>query len=211
MAKFTILFKDKPIQSAYFDSGIIHIGSDNTNNLIIDSLAVAPAHAVVSLNGDHVLIKQLNANFPLIVNNEESKESALNDKDEIAIGKHKIIYTTTETVVSPTQPETQTSENQNFLNEKKENELDISEANLQVMAGKHIGRLIPLKKSMTRIGHSGNGLVVIARRKDGYYISSLENNDSLTVNDSLLQEQTIKLSDNDQLVIDDTPMQFFLD
>jgi pSer/pThr/pTyr-binding forkhead associated (FHA) protein len=211
MAKFTILFKDKPIQSAYFDSGIIHIGSDNTNDLIIDSLAVAPAHAVVSLNEGHVLIKQLNANFPLIVNNEESKESALNDKDEIAIGKHKIIYTTTESVVSPAQPKTQTRENLNSLNEEKDDELSISDANLQVMAGKHIGRLIPLKKSMTRIGHSGNGLVVIARRKDGYYISSLENNDSLSVNDNPLQEQTIKLSDNDQLVIDDTPMQFFLD
>ena len=211
MAKFTILFKEKPIQSAIFDTGIIHIGSDSTNDLIIDSLAVAPEHAVVNLNDSQALIKQLNDNFPIIINNEPCKESTLNNSDEIVIGKHRIIYNTTESVVAPAQPETSTSSNMDTLNEEIEAEPNTLEAHLQIMEGKHIGRVIPLKKSMSRIGHSGKGVAVIAKRKDGFYISCLENNDSLTVNNDLLQEQTIKLSDSDQVVIDNTPMQFFQD
>jgi len=211
MAKFTVFFKDKPIHSTIFDTSVIRIGSDDTNDLIIDSLAVAPVHAVVSFNDGQAVIKQLNDNFPLIVNNETSKESALNNDDEISIGKHKVVYNTIETVITPPQPETLASKDLKSLNEEIETDVNISEAYLQVMEGKHIGRVIPLKNGMTRIGHNGSGVAAIAKRTDGYYISSLENNDLLTVNKKPLQEQTIKLNEDDQVLVDNTPMQFFLD
>lgn len=211
MAKFTVLFKDKPIQSTIFDTSVIRIGSDDTNDLVIDSLAVAPAHAVVSFNDGQAVIKQLNDNFPLIVNNEANKECALYNDDKIFIGKHSVVYNTIETVITPPQPETLASKDLKSLNEEIETDLNVSEAYLQVMEGKHIGRVIPLKNGMTRIGHNGSGVVAIAKRKDGYYISSLENNDLLIVNNNPLRDQTIKLTDNDQVLIDNTPMQFFLD
>jgi pSer/pThr/pTyr-binding forkhead associated (FHA) protein len=211
MAKFTVLFKERPIQSTIFDTRVIHIGSDDTNDLIIDSLAVAPAHAVVSLNDGHAVIKQLNDNFPLVINNEAHKECPLNNDDEIAIGKHKIIFNTVETVLTPPPPESLASKDLESLNEELEPDLNISEAYLQVMGGKHIGRLIPIKNGMTRIGHNGSGVAAIAKRTDGYYISSLENDDLLTVNKKPLEEQTIKLNKDDQIFIDNTPMQFFLD
>lgn len=211
MAKFTVLFKEKPIQSTIFDTRVIHIGSDDTNDLVIDSLAIAPAHAVVSINDGHAVIKQLNDSFPLIVNNEASKECALNNDDEIAIGKHKVIYHTTETVITPPRPETLASKDLNSLNEEIETELNTPGAYLQVMEGKYIGRVIPLSNSMTRIGHNGSGVVGIAKRTEGYYISPLENSDSITLNSNPLQEQTIKLNEDDQILIDNTSMQFFLD
>ncbi len=211
MAKFTVLFKERPIQSTIFDTRVIHIGSDDTNDLVIDSLAVAPAHAVVSLNDGHAVIKQLNDNFPLVINNEAHKECPLNNDDEIAIGKHKIIFNTVETILTPPQPESLASKDLESLNEEIETALNISEAYLQVMGGKHIGRVIPIKNGMTRIGHNGSGVAAIARRTDGYYISSLENDDLLTVNKKPLEEQTIKLNKDDQIFIDNTPMQFFLD
>lgn len=211
MAKFTVLFKERPIQSTIFDTRVIHIGSDDTNDLVIDSLAVAPAHAVVSLNDGHAVIKQLNDNFPLVINNEAHKECPLNNDDEIAIGKHKIIFNTVETVLTPPPPESLASKDLESLNEEIETALNISEAYLQVMGGKHIGRVIPIKNGMTRIGHNGSGVAAIARRTDGYYISSLENDDLLTVNKKPLEEQTIKLNKDDQIFIDNTPMQFFLD
>ncbi len=202
MAKFTIIFKDRTIQSAIFDQKTVHIGSDTSNDIIIDSLAIAPAHAAVCFNEEETIIKQLNDDFPIRINNNEKKESTLNNNDEILIGKHKIIYNTTESVVHQSTEEASDT----FASEQH-----LPEANLQIMEGKHIGRLIPLKKSMTRIGHSGNGVVVIAKRTDGYYISSLESSESLTINDKLLKEETIKLNNNDMVVIDETPMQFFLD
>lgn len=205
MAKFTVIFKDKPIQSAIFDQKTVHIGSDNSNDLIIDSLAIAPAHAVICINEDEAIIKQLNDDFPIIINSNASKECRLNNNDEIVLGKHKVIYNTIESVVKPVN-----EEDPNAV-ETFNSGFSLPEANLQIMEGKHIGRLIPLKKAMTRIGHSGNGVAVIAKRKDGYYISSLESDDSLMINDKSLNDETIKLNDNDLVIIDETPMQFFMD
>ena len=81
MAKFSIFFKDKPIQSLLFESGIIHIGREDTNNLVIASLAVAPAHAAVKINESKSVIKQLNSDFPLIINGKQQKECTLKNGD----------------------------------------------------------------------------------------------------------------------------------
>lgn len=205
MAKFTVFFKDAPIQSAMFDSGVIHIGRDNTNNIVIDSLAVAPTHAAVVINGDEVAIKQLDEEYPLFVNGIKTKQCALQSNDKIHIGKHMIVFSSTEA---------------NFLDEASPHDSDIGnvehkaqikDGNLQIVGGQHIGRLIPLKKAMTRLGSGSHGMVMITKRKDGYFIAALENHPSLKVNNKPLGESIVKLNDNDRLVIDNTPMQFFLD
>lgn len=210
MAKFTIYFKEKAIQSQLFDVGIIHIGRDETNDLIIDNLAIAPAHAVVIMKADSCIIKQLNDDFPLTVNNEKSKESLLQNNDVIAMGKHTIVFNSTESV-APNENIISTNSDVDFLNEKLEEKVKISDANLQVMTGKNIGRVLPLKKSMTRFGHSGSGVVVISRRKEGYFISTLEGDANISINQQPLGDKTIHLKDNDIVSIDTITMQFFLD
>ncbi|MGR9114259.1 MAG: FHA domain-containing protein [Gammaproteobacteria bacterium] len=206
MAKFTVFFKNKAIHSALFESGVVHIGRDETNDLTLNSLAVAPAHAAVVIKESGTLIKQLNDDFPLIVNGEKVKEYSLNNNDKITLGKHFIIYNTTESVVASQKP---SSLDVDLLNREIGRDLQMPEANLQVMDGKHIGRILPMKKAMTRLGRNGGGVAVIARRKDGYFISALENNISLTVNNTPLGDKTLKLNDNDVIVIDNTTLQFF--
>jgi len=96
MAKFTVYFKDKPIFSNIYDAGVVHIGRDDTNELVVDSLAVAPAHAVVVIKDGECIIKQLNEKFPLLVNNQPVKQWSLQNNDVINVGKHYIVYNTTE-------------------------------------------------------------------------------------------------------------------
>jgi hypothetical protein len=79
------------------------------------------------------------------------------------------------------------------------------------MDGQHIGRILPLKKSMTRIGQSGSGIAIISRRKDGYFISTLEGNANISINQKSLGEQTMPLTNNDIVNIDNVSMQFFLE
>jgi len=210
MAKFTVYFKDKVIQSHIFDSGIVRIGRDETNDLIIDNLTVAPAHAVIIIKDDNCVIKQLNDEFPLSINKEKSKESLLQNNDKISVGKHTIIYNTTEAVISAKNANT-ANKDVDSLNTKLEEQIKIPDANLQVMDGQHIGRVLPLKKSMTRFGHNGADVVVIARRKDGYFISSLEGDSNITINQTILGNNTINLSNNDVVVIDSVSMQFFFE
>lgn len=214
MAKFTVYFKDKPIFSGIYDSGVVHIGRDDTNELVVDSLAVAPAHAVAVIKDGGCIIKQLNEKFPLLVNNQPSKEWHLQNNDVINVGKHYIVYNTTEFFHEPVHSSpTQSSMDPDLalLNEKLEGAAKLQEGKLQVMDGPHIGRILTLKKAMTRLGHEGAGVVVIARRKDGYYVSALQGHDGLQLNRQPLGERTVLLQNNDVIVVDKTPMQFFLE
>lgn len=207
MAKFTVFFKDRPIHSALFEPGVIHIGRDETNDLSVNSLAIAPAHAVVIIRESESIIKQLNSDFPLIVNGVQLKECQLKTGDIIVIGKHHIVYSS----MAATSAYDSTSEEPESekLNAELSSEDDLVEANLQVMGGKYIGRLIPLKKTMNRLGRNGSGMVIITKRKEGYFVSMLEVDDQIKINNAPLGNQSILLKNNDVLLVDKIPMQFF--
>lgn len=211
MAKFTVFFKDKAINSEIFDSGVVHIGRDETNDLTVDSLAVAPAHAAVIIKDDKCIIKQLNDDFPLVINNSPAKEAVLQNNDRINIGKHYIVYSVTESI-SDMAHNKSSDKDISLLNEKLEENLKPTEANLQIMNGPHIGRILSLKKSMTRLGNNDSGIVAISKRKEGYFISTLENPNGcpLTVNKKPLGEQSIQLKNNDIISINKVSMQFFV-
>ena len=209
MAKFTVFFKDKPIHSSIFESGVVHIGRDETNDLTIDSLAIAPAHAAVKVSDSESTIKQLNSDFPLIINGEQLKVCKLKTGDAITLGKHRIMYSSTE-AVSPAPPSLQEPENE-ALNKELSNHDLLPEASFQVMGGKHIGRLVALKKTMTRFGRNGSGVVIVTRRKEGYYVSMLEHDEHIKINNTPLADKTVLLENNDVLFVDNTPMQFFMD
>ncbi len=205
MAKFTLFFKDKPLQTYEFATGVIYIGRDTTNNITIDSLAVAPIHAVVNIRTTDCLIKQVSNEFPLIVNGKPYQEHYLNNLDQISIGKHAILYANQNLKHEHTAfgaPES--------MDAATNVHTEVKDANLQVMDGKHIGRIIPIKKAITRMGRSGEGVVIITKRKEGYFISALESNINLTINQKTLDDQIIKLSHEDLITIDNIAMQFFL-
>ncbi len=208
MPKLTVYFKDKPLSSDIYESGVVHIGRDETNDIAVDSLAIAPAHAAIIIKNDGSIIKQLNENFPLIVNGEQIKEAILQDNDHIHVGKHSIVYNLTESVVSEHNGKPQ-DKTLDILNQKLEKSAPHIEASLQIMSGPHIGRILALKKTMTRIGNPQDGIVVVARRKNGFFVSALENPERLEVNNEPVGEKSVQLNDNDVITINNVNMQFF--
>jgi len=212
MAKFTVYFKDKIIQSHLFDSGVVRIGRDETNDIVIESLGIAPAHAVIIIKENSYVIKQLNNEFPLFINNESNKESLLHNNDIISIAKHTIVFNSSETVNPFDIKNPDSSENKDLksLNSKLE-EKNTLKGNLQVMTGPHIGRILNLKKPITRLGQNGSDVVIVTKRKNGFYISTLENNSNITVNQQSLVDRSILLNNNDVITINDLSMQFFLE
>ncbi|MDP1615137.1 MAG: FHA domain-containing protein [Methylococcales bacterium] len=210
MAKLTVFFKYKAIDSYLFENGIVHIGRDETNNITIDSLAVAPAHAAIIIRDDMSTIKQLNDNFPLIINGQKVKECNLNDNDTITIGKHDIVYNTTESVAKSESFDNTIVFGKQSFDHDLDNEMHLPPASLQVMNGHNIGKILLLKKAMTRLGSNGSGVVVIAKRKDGYFVSALENIGIIAVNNTPIENNYIKLNQNDVLTINNVSLQFFL-
>lgn len=209
MAKLTVFFNDKAIHSGLFENGVVHIGRDETNDLTIDNLAVAPVHAAIIIRDDACAIKQLNDRFPLIINGEATKACNLSNNDMISMGKHAILFNTAEFVGFSAASDSLIDDVKS-LNQEIDRTLHNPAANLQIMNGNNIGKILPLKNAMTRLGHDGNGIIAISKRKDGYFVSVLENSGTITVNDEPLADKSLKLNTNDVLVVNYTSLQFFL-
>ncbi len=210
MANFTVLFKEKPINSYLFEQGTIRIGSDNSNEIQIDSLAVAPVHAVITINEDSCIVKRLSTEHPLLINDVASDECPLNDGYKLSLGKHTIIFRKNETEVPVLDEEFSIKNEAKALNSEVTDNSSFPEADLQIMNGKNIGRIIALKNAMTRFGKTGSGIAVITKRKDGFYISCLEQSDGIKVNGVPLADKVLKLGENDSVVVNETSMQLFL-
>jgi pSer/pThr/pTyr-binding forkhead associated (FHA) protein len=210
MAKLTVYFKYKAIDSYLFENRVVHIGRDETNDIKIDSLAVAPAHAAIVIK-DKCLIKQLNDDYPLIINGQKTKESILNNNDTITVGKHDIVFNDSDPLTNQSEDTLDFKDNMPVANATAEHhDEQIPAASLQVMSGDNIGKVVSLKRAMTRLGNIGSGILVITKRKDGYFVSALENNGTLLINSKPLNESYLKLQQNDVLSINNTTLQFFL-
>lgn len=210
MAKFTVFFQDKPVHSCQFESGVVHIGRDDSNDIVLDSLAVAPAHAAIVIREDNTVIKRLNDGFPLKVNNDERKECTLDNGDKITIGKHSILYSSNEGNSLNQQKPASTVPPTDSADQEFESLVNLSAAGLQIMEGEHIGRIIPLKNAMTRLGKGGSGLAIISKRNDGFFLSPLVSDHSMTINHEPVKEAAVKLNNDDLVVVDAIPMKFFI-
>lgn len=211
MVKLTVFFKDKANRSYSFESGTIHIGRDESNDLVIDSLAVAPAHAAIMIRGDGCTIKQLHNDYPLVINGKKIQESLLSNNDTIFIGKHDIVFNTAENQkLQPQEVESQVSRDVKSLNQEINTNVHIPAANLQFVDGRNIGKILPLKKTITRLELSNGGIVMITRRSEGYFISALEDQGKTTLNHQPLLDQSLKLNHNDSLTIEQSNLKFFI-
>lgn len=213
MATLTLTFKNNIIRAYHLEPGVpVHIGRAESNEICIDSLAIAPTHAVVVSNENgETVVKQLDEQFPLMVNSQNGQHHLLTHGDRITIGKHLLQYADAENPrQSPDNTSTQQTE-PSWLDQEMQLSVKSTEANLQILNGKHIGRLIPLKRALTRLGKAGSGIVVIARRKEGYFLSPLESEQTIRVNKHSVGQQSIRLSHGDTLEIDETTLHFFVE
>jgi predicted component of type VI protein secretion system len=207
MARLTLTFKGRTLQVIPIEAAGVSIGRDPENTLPIDSLAVALRHAVVSAEQDGYILRPIDPKFAVFVNGQKISEHWLNNGDTIAIGKHQLIFLDdakdweASVTAAREQPEA-VVEMQPAVNVQQE-------ASLQVLRGKNIGLVIPLRKAMTRLGAEESGSAVIARRKDGYFLSTLVASDNVFINDIAISEESVKLHHGDILKVGPHHLQFF--
>jgi|WetSurSiteA1Bulk_404760.scaffolds.fasta_scaffold00298_1 hypothetical protein len=199
MAKLTIFFKNNVVRSYLFDGGRVHIGRDESNDVLIASPEFAPVYAVIVTRGDRCMIKQLNEEFPLMLNGKNTKEGRLQHGDKITAGYYDIVYS----IDDAGQPNNSTTINHNKTNYVSHT------ANFQVISGTNIGKIFYLNTPMTMIGEHGRGMVAISKRKDGYFASTLEGTGIITLNNQVLDDKIIKLNHHDVLVVNNTTVQFY--
>lgn len=203
MAKLTLTFKDRTLQVTPITDGETTIGRDLNNHIHIDSLAIAPRHAVIRIDTAGSWIRQVDPRYPVFVNDVKVSERQLTHGDGIGIGKH-LLYYTDELHRSPPEPDPER------LSAAPISAASTIEAGLQVLNGKHIGLIIPLRKAMTRLGKDSASTAVIARRREGFFLSALTGGENIQVNKKTVNEDSVQLHDGDTVKIDQSQMQFFL-
>lgn len=196
MAKLTLSFKERKLKIFALQPGECLIGRDPECNVVIDSLAVEPRHAIVYVDDNACRIEACNDNCTVTLNGQPLSEShTLAEGDAIGIGKHSLGYSEDieGTVLQTEAPSLPTV------------------GWLQIQSGSHLGRTIRLDKAFTRIGRPDAELAVIAHRDEGYFLSALQGERGPQVNNQPVADGGCKLNNNDLIVIGDLEVQYFAD
>lgn len=196
MAKLVLAFKDRKLKIFALTSGECLIGRDPDCTIAIDSLAVEPRHARIRDAGEHFLVEPIDANAPVLVNDQPVSEPyRLQEGDQVRIGKHTL----------------------HFSEENESTVLDVTAFThkrvgwLQIQSGSHLGRTIRLDKAFTRIGKPERQLAIIARRDNGHYVSHLQGDATPRLNDRDISDKTVRLEHGDCIEVGELMVQFFAD
>jgi hypothetical protein len=207
MAKLTLTFKGKRLQTVQLTPGETSIGRDPSNTMQIDSLAVAPHHAMVLSSPEGKVIRSTQDHLTFLVQGHRVTEHKLGHGDLVIIGKHTLIYTEDDFPTDvPETPEAVTADSEDIESWLNQRTL---EGSFQVLNGKQMGLVIPLKKALTRLGREDSGVVVIAKRKEGFFITPLAEHTHLSINDIHVNDDTVLLNDGDVVKINHSLLQFF--
>lgn len=207
MPKVNLTFKGRLIDSYHLDDEETTIGRDSSCSIVIDSLAIAPRHLLIKADADGYSITALDEAYPLLLNHQKIENSRVAHGDVLQIGKHTLDFiddTVTLAVQKSTPDETSLLHDDEEEN-TRDNELT---GLLQILNGENIGRIIPLNRTLIRIGRTGAECAVIAHRGNGYYMSYLEGNNPPKINQTSIGDQTYRLNNGDLIEIGKTQMTF---
>ncbi|MES9817951.1 MAG: FHA domain-containing protein [Candidatus Thiodiazotropha sp.] len=210
MAKLTLSFKGRVIDVFHIERDKTEIGRNDDCTIPIDSLAIAPVQAVITRNDDQSYLLQAQEEaFPVLVNHEKTEQTTLNHGDVIQVGKHTLSFA--EDVMDLSADLGPAPANDQLTGENEPIESDESKSTsgvLQIINGDNFGRIIPLNRNMTRIGHAGGDCAMIARRENGYFITFLEGPNPPRINRKPIGNQAQLLTDGDIIDVGGSQIQF---
>lgn len=196
MPKLTLAFRDRLLRSYALPNRPVTIGSAADCDIQIDSLAVEPHHARIVPQGDEYVLEQVQPGGTASVNGQPVTSVALKHNDVIGIGKHILTFLADSALVRPTQAEHQAAlPNTGWL---------------QFLDGEHVGKVVRIKSALTDLSSLGLEPALIARRADGYYLSTLQNGERLSIDGHALGDSTARLDDGATIRVGDVTMQFYL-
>jgi predicted component of type VI protein secretion system len=211
MPKLTLSFKGHVIDVFHLEKAVTSIGREESCDIHIDSLAIAPQQALIrQLHGDGYLVTSIDDEFPVLVNHDKTDSQALKHGDVIQIGKHTLNFSE-DVMELGADLSTDLRQNSESQEDADLPDSDLSPGGmLQIMNGENFGRIIPLKRNMTRIGHSGGECAMVSKRDDGFFLSFLEGSHPPKVNRQVIGDESYRLKEGDIIEVGGTQMQFHL-
>jgi len=238
MSKVMLKFKEAVLKEIPLDKDTVTIGRNPGNDINIDNLAISGFHAKLINRGGRFFIEDLNSTNGTFVNGKRISECALNNNDDIVIGKHSLIF------ISPQAVEEDKTETlkikkpamgETIIIDPKKHKAMIEEARAagQSGPGEKLGgftiiegntdkREYELTGRLTTIGKSDTAGIklkglfapkvaaLINRTKSGYFISpSDESGKKLKVNGAAVEGRH-ELKDGDIVDVANIKMQFYV-
>jgi pSer/pThr/pTyr-binding forkhead associated (FHA) protein len=236
MPRLTLKFKDNPIALFNLEEGrSLTIGRKNSNDVVINNLAVSGHHAKIDSVGDGFVFIDLKSKNGSFVNEELVSSHWLRNGDVISIGKHALVFSYSEDEL---QPEEQPSEMDKTM------VMDTSQYRAMMEKSKpkpppppskspqrqdefmaYIASsegAIKLKSKITTIGKdpscdiplkglfAGKTAATINKTAKGYVLSYVSGLSKPKVNEQRILGESVHLKDSDIIEIGSNKLQFLL-
>ena len=144
------LLRDAPIFKTR-----LTIGRRSYNDIELNDLTVSGEHAVVHVKKGEIVVHDLNSRNGTLVNGKTVMQQVLADGDEIEVGVFRLRLQMKVELIVNKAPQVLT-------------------ASLEVLQGASIGEHIAMSRPINTIGNPGQNVAVVARRRQGFFITHLE-------------------------------------
>lgn len=208
----------------------VNIGRLDSNDIVIENLAVSGHHAKIDWAGNGFLLTDLKSKNGTFVNEQLAISHWLKNGDVITIGKHVLIFEYAEGEAPPDKGEKAMSETMVMDTGKYRSMLAKNVSNMmsQSTETENVGMLsflaggdgeVELTKKLTKIGKNASSDVVvkgffvgqtsatISKRPDGYFLSYVGGFSKPKVNGKAVKE-SLGLKQFDVIEIGSAKMQF---
>lgn len=215
MAKVVLTVDGTVLKELPLDKSRIGIGRRATNELVINHVAVSGLHAaIVAMQGKY-FVEDLNSTNGTQLNGQLVGRHELQDGDVIEISPYQIAFhaesekpastdhlATVKLAVEELAAEAENLDSGTVLQEF---------AVLRVLDGPSAGKDYALSKPVTTFGHPGVQVAVLTQRKQAYFISHVEGEQTPRVNGVPIGEGSRRLKYDDVIELSGTKIKFCRD
>lgn len=219
MAKLILSLDGVVIRDVKLDKPRVSIGRKPHNDVVIDNLAISGEHALVTVNGDEIVVEDLGSTNGTLVNGQAIKQHRLQDNDLLEIGKYKLKFV--EERLRPPPPEDfektmiiraplAAAPKPTVNAPQAPSAAPAAVAALQILTGSNAGKELELIKNLTTIGKTGVQVAVISRRPHGFYITHVSGPSHPLVNGVEIEAEAHLLKPNDVIELAGIQMKFYV-
>jgi pSer/pThr/pTyr-binding forkhead associated (FHA) protein len=238
MSKLVLLLPDGATQDIALNRERMTIGRRADNDVCLSNLAVSGEHAVVVTILADSFLEDLGSTNGTLVNARPVVKHFLRDRDQIDIGRHKLIYCTEDDAMIDSDAVTRAArlaartlgEPAETAKPFKRPERDApppaapaaattpvpapaehpspATASIKVLTGINAGASMPLTKSETTIGRPGVQVAAIVQSGTAFLIKRIEGGGAPIVNGQAIEQEGTELAHGDQIDIAGTLLEF---
>jgi hypothetical protein len=181
---------DNLLRQVVIDRERMMIGRRPYCDLVLDDLTVSGEHAMLHSRAGESVLHDLQSRNGSIINGMAVRQQVLVHGDQIDIGVFKIKFV-----------------QEKFAGEATRIMLAVGSARILIMSGADAGKVVHLDRAITSIGSSSQ-VAVVARRRNGYYLTHMEGPTYPLVNGESIGLTAQSLNDRDLIELAGTSFQF---